>query len=138
MASRDTGTGRDFELLADRALERGGYSHESQLRVGSRPGGGSHKVDKAIRRGDRARLVSFKWQQTAGTAEQKVPYEVICLMAAVDEGPWDKAYLVLGGDGWRLRDWYASGGLERYLAIRGRVEILNTDQFLSRANRGEL
>jgi hypothetical protein len=42
-------------------------------------------------------FVSLKWQQVGGTAEQKVPFEVMCLADAVRAG---HAYLVLGGDGW--------------------------------------
>ena len=37
-------------------------------------------------------LVSVKWQQVSGTAEQKVPFEVICLVEPV------------GDDLWRLRE----------------------------------
>lgn len=37
----------------------------------------------------------MKWQQVSGTAEQKVPFEVICLMEAVATGAYQKAYLVL-------------------------------------------
>ena len=55
---------------------------------------------------DKHILVSLKWQQTSGTAEQKVPFEVMCLSDAVRDGHGDRAHLVLGGDGWTLRDYY--------------------------------
>ena len=42
-------------------------------------------------------LVSMKWQETSGTAEQKVPFEVLCLADAVREYGCASAYLVLGG-----------------------------------------
>ena len=38
-----------------------------------------------------------------GTAEQKVPFEVVCLADAVVTGAYAKAYLVLEGEGWKLR-----------------------------------
>jgi len=43
-------------------------------------------------------LISMKWQQVSGTAEQKVPFEVICLIEALKNngGRYSKAYLVLG------------------------------------------
>jgi len=40
-------------------------------------------------------LVSLKWQQTSGTAEQKVPFEVMCLADAVRTKKADRAFLVL-------------------------------------------
>lgn len=46
-----------------------------------------------------------KWQQIGGTAEQKVPFEVMCLADAVRAEHAARAYLVLGGDGWTLRDY---------------------------------
>ena len=84
------------------ALDRGHYTHETQVTVGTRCGGGTHKVDALARKGVEAILVSLKWQQTSGTAEQKVPFEVMCLADAVRAGHAARAYLVLGGDGWRL------------------------------------
>ena len=52
-------------------------------------------------RGDERILVSLKWQQTGGTAEQKVPFEVMCLADAVTAGHAVRAFLALGGDGWK-------------------------------------
>ena len=40
-------------------------------------------------------LISVKWQQVSGTAEQKVPFEIIGLADAVLTGEYAKAYLVL-------------------------------------------
>ena len=40
-----------------------------------------------------------KGQQIGGTAEQKVPFEVMCLADAVRAEHAARAYLVLGGDG---------------------------------------
>lgn len=56
------------------------------------------------RKAQRRILVSMKWQQTSGTAEQEVPFEVLCLAEAVRQGLADVSYLVLGGAGWTLRD----------------------------------
>jgi hypothetical protein len=62
------------------ALKHGGYEYAPQVEVGERLGGGKHKVDlvAANTRGEKI-LISLKWQQVAGTAEQKVPYEIMCL-----------------------------------------------------------
>jgi hypothetical protein len=122
------------------ALKFGGYSHTSQVVIGKRPSGGRHKVDTIAEKDGERILVSLKWQQGGGTAEQKVPFEVICLMDAVrkSEGEYSKAYVVLGGDGWSLRDFYVGGGLEEYLKYSELVEIVTLEQFVARANRGKL
>lgn len=58
------------------ALTCGGDTHEKQVRIGTRCGGGVHKVDAIATKQDEKILVSLKWQQTGGTAEQKVPFEI--------------------------------------------------------------
>ena len=55
------------------ALERGGYTCEQQVRIGTRCGGGIHKVDAvAAKNGERA-LVSMKWQQTEELRSRRCP-----------------------------------------------------------------
>ena len=85
-------------------------------------------------------LISLKWQQVSGTAEQKVPYEAICLAEAVrtGEGQYHKAYLVLGGDGWSLKAFYLEGGLDSHLKHSAFVQIHSLEQFIALANQGRL
>jgi len=83
-------------------------------------------------------LISLKWQQVSGTAEQKIPYEVICLAATLEEKRHDKAYLVLGGEGWKLRSFYTSGALSKYLRGIENVEIVTLESFVAKANRALL
>lgn len=138
--SRNTKTGGVFESMVLHSLEMGGYHHESQVLVGKRPGGGRHYVDVIADKEGRKYLISLKWQQTAGTAEQKVPFEVICLTEAILEsnGEYVKAYLVLGGSGWSLRDFYLSGGLVKYLEYKDSVSIISMEDFVAIANGGKL
>lgn len=141
MTFRDTGTGGVLEQMVLPALERGNYRCRQQVQIGSRPGGGRHIVDVVAEdAAGRACLVSVKWQQVSGTAEQKVPFEVICLSEAIlaGQGAYEKAYLVLGGEGWKLRDYYINGGLERHLKHGHLVTILSFESFIARANRGAL
>jgi hypothetical protein len=138
MTSRNTNTGGVLEAMVLPSLERGGYAFEKQVVVGQRPGGGVHKVDAVVRRGDDAVLVSLKWQQTGGTAEQKVPFEVMSLAAAVLEGKAKRAYLVLGGDGWSLRDYYTSGDLDQHLVHAALVRVVTLEAFVRLANNGEI
>jgi len=111
MTPRDTRTGVVLEAMIIPALERGGYKWEKQVTVGTRPNGKQHKVDVvAYSNTGEKYLISLKWQQTSGTAEQKVPFEVICLADVIlnCKGKYTKAYLVLGDEGWTLREFYIS------------------------------
>ena len=120
------------------ALERGGYALQKQAIVGTRCGGGVHKVDAIAEKDGQAALVSLKWQQTGGTAEQKVPFEVMCLADAVRAGRAGRAYLVLGGDGWTLRDYYVSGAMAEHLIHAQLVRVVTLEAFVRLANNGQL
>jgi hypothetical protein len=121
------------------ALKRGGYEYRAQVKIGMRLGGGRHFVDAIAEKGGRTWLISMKWQQVGGTAEQKVPFEVICLAEALSDGTYDGAYLVLGGNGWTLRDFYIKGGLKKHLADNAdKVQSVILEDFVARANQGGL
>jgi PD-(D/E)XK nuclease superfamily protein len=137
-ARRNTGTGGVLERMVLPALDQGGYSHRVQVNIGQRLGCGQHNVDVIAQKNGEQFLVSMKWQQVSGTAEQKVPFEVICLLEALQSGSFTKAFLVLGGEGWTLRDFYTSGGLNRYISGADRVEVLTLESFVGRANAGRL
>ena len=134
----NTRTGGVLEAMILPALGRGEYLHRAQVAIGERLGCGRHVVDAVAEKDGRQVLVSVKWQQVAGTAEQKVPFEVICLLEAVQRGPYAKAYLVLGGEGWKLRQFYVDGGLNRFLQSAEHVEIMTLEGFVARANQGQL
>jgi len=131
---RNTGTGAVLEAMILPALQLGGYACDTQVIVGTRCGGGVHKVDVVATRDGVRSIVSLKWQQTGGTAEQKVPFEVMCLADAVRAGHADKAYLVLGGEGWTLRDYFTSGDLAQHLTHAGLVHVLTLEAFVGLAN----
>lgn len=138
MSPGSTRTGGVLERMILPALDQGGYTYEIQVRLGQRLGLGKHVVDAVAHRGERNILISLKWQQVSGTAEQKVPFELICLLEALEAGNHEKAYLVLGGEGWTLRDFYTSGGLKRFLVNSDKVEVLTLEGFVGRANTGKL
>ena len=118
--SRNTNTGGVLENMILPALKRGGYVVQTQVAMGIRLGKkGKHKVDAVAEKGSNKVIVSSKWQQESGTAEEKVPYEVMCLIEAMSDnlGVHKKAYVVLGGDGWTLRDFYTSGGLNKFSGV---------------------
>ncbi len=76
----------------------------------------------------------------SGTAEQKVPFEAICLAETVMSslGNYAKAYLVLGGEGWKLREFFIRGGLQKHLTHSELVTICTLEGFVAKANRSEL
>lgn len=123
------------------ALAKGGYTYREQVVIGQRPGGGKHKVDLLVTSPDGHQIpVSMKWQQVSGTAEQKVPFEIICLADAVHKsnGKYKKACIVLGGEGWTLREYYLRGDIRQYLKDCDPVEIVSLEAFVARANQGKL
>lgn len=116
------------------ALEHGGYAHDKQQVLGNRPGGRVQKVDAIAHDSGERIAISLKWQQTSGTAEQKVPFEVMCLADAVREGLVNRAYLVLGGDGWTLREYFVSGALRDHLIHSEVVKVVTLEAFIRLAN----
>ncbi len=136
--ARDTRTGEVLERMVLPALDGGGYTYRLGVNIGKRLGQGRHVLDVLVRKGDQSYLVSLKWQQVSGTAEQKIPFEVISLSEAMQDGDYSSAYLVLGGDGWRLRDFYTGGGLDRHLTRPELVSIVTLERFVALANQGAL
>lgn len=120
------------------ALNQGKYTWRVQVNIGQRLGCGQHNVDVVAEKDGRKLLISMKWQQVSGTAEQKVPFEVICLLDTLNDSQYSKAYLVLGGEGWSLRNFYTSGGLQKHLKHGDQVEILTLEAFVAKANAGKL
>jgi hypothetical protein len=62
----------------------------------------------------------------------------MCLADAVRDNNATRAYLVLGGDGWTLRDYYTSGGLKGHLIYAGLVRVVTLEAFVKMANNGAL
>ena len=140
MPARDTRTGSVMERMILPALEMGGYRFERNVHIGSRLGVSRHRIDTLAEDEDgRVHLISLKWQQVQGTAEQKIPFEIICLVDAIRSGDrFCKAHLVLGGNGWRYKEFYLAGGLNPYLNNAHLVNVASLEDFVQKANRGAL
>lgn len=138
MSPGSTRTGGVLEAMILPALQQGGYAYVTQVLLGKRLGIGRHMVDAVAEKDGRKILISLKWQQVSGTAEQKVPFEIICLLEALQLGEHQKAYLVLGGEGWTLRNFYTSGGLKPFLVNSDKVDVVTLEGFVARANQGKL
>lgn len=137
MSPRDTSTGKVHEAMIHAGLEAGGYTIAEQTQVGTRPNGRKHMVDLIATLGDQSFLISLKWQQVNGTAEQKIPFEAICLSKALKQSQpkYTKAYIVLGGEGWTLKDFYTSPNFLAHLNLSHPIQVLRTDQFIALANQ---
>jgi hypothetical protein len=138
MNPRDTNTGTVLEELILTALKRSGYIFKRHVEIGKRLSVGRHIVDLVVEKENRQILVSLKWQQVSGTAEQKVPFEIICLIDAIEKGNYEKAYLVLGGEGWKLREFYIGGGLSSFIRNADKVHISTLENFIALVNQNRL
>lgn len=141
--SAGTRTGATLEVTVEAVLTTNSYAVYKQQIVGTKPGGGRHKADIVGMRPNGSKfLVSLKWQQTAGSAEEKIPFEVIKLLHALRENRdrFDKAYIVVGGNGFSpgLVEFYLSEEFRSYVRESEKIEILTLNDLIMRANRGAL
>src|SRR5579864_2880242 len=90
------------------SLTHGGYTYIKQYLMGTRPGGRKHFLDVLAQDAENnAYAISLKWQQSSGTAEAKVPYEMMSMAELRQNHPGViRAYIILAGDGWTLKDYY--------------------------------
>ena len=137
---RNTRTGNVMEDMLTNSLKQGNYEFKKGANVGTRLGGGKHMVDILVYEKDEVYLVSSKWQQTSGTAEQKIPFEVMCLGDAVrNNEKITKAYLVLGGKGWSRKEYFLSKEFKNDLAeFCKKVRIIDLEDFVAIANKNNL
>lgn len=106
--TRDTTTGSHFENIVESVIKRSCEKYNlianPQVFVGYKPGGGRHKIDWEIidKNDENIRgLISCKTQNTSGTAEEKLVYEVIKLLHAMKiDSRYRHSWIVLGGVGW--------------------------------------
>lgn len=141
---KGTRSGKHWERVIGPVLEIH-YSgrYETQVPVGRQLYGGDYVADFVIRdsrQGDV--VVSAKWQEVPGTAEQKILYDIASLLRIVrdSEGRFRKGYVVLGGPGFssNARQFLLGQGHREVLADGDTVEVVSLEEFLARANRGAL
>lgn len=141
MGSRDTTTGSNYEAIIEmcikRSCEKNGLEAISQTNIGTKPGGGKHRVDWEIidkQDPDSRGLISCKYQGTSGTAEEKMAYEVIKLLYTMKVDPrYKKSWIIMGGEGWSagMREFIKNHLSEWIPGMRDKVEILTTDQLIN-------
>ena len=127
----------DVGEVLSRACDKHGYGKRPQAKVGTTPGGSTHIVDWELwdsnNHNVRA-LVSCKYQDSGGTAEEKIPYEVIKLIKAMnDDSRYRFAWLVMGGDGWNpgLLHYYLTGMKADIPSMVGKVKVVTFNDIFS-------
>ena len=115
-------------------------SHQRRLTF-PKPGGGKHLVDiEVVSEWDSALrgLFSCKWQKSGGTTDEKIAYEVIKLLSAMEHDKrYKHAWIAMGGTGWSdsIRGFVSSGEIEKWIpAMKGKVKIfLDPNDLMQRA-----
>ena len=141
MASRDTTTGSNYEAIIEmcirRSCDKNNLEAISQSTIGSKPGGGKHRVDWEIFDKDdstRRGLISCKYQGTSGTAEEKFAYEVIKLLHTMQsDNRYRHSWIIMGGEGWSagMREFVRNHLTDWIPSMQNRVTILTTDQLIN-------
>ncbi len=135
---KGTTTGKTFEHVIQIALLDNGYPVRTQVVVGKSLYGGKYKADFVVK----DIIISCKWQQVPGTAEQKIIYDVASLIKIIKEsnGKYTKAYVVLGGEGFSANAVkYLTSQSFRDLFVDGHlIEVLDLNKMLAKINKGEI
>lgn len=130
-SSRDTTTGKSYEDVVEELLiEHTDFKVQSQVNIGEKRNGGRHYVDILL---NEKQLISLKYQRVPGTAEEKVPFEVMKLQHAVDDHGFHSAVIVLAGPdkAWKWKDYYLSDEFQTSMKqIYPDVRIISHQQFV--------
>lgn len=154
MSPRNTRTGAIFERIIVPALQaqsdfydffaRGqttGKSNPRALPDPFRPGR-DHLLDiLVIEKPSSAKIgIAVKWQQSLGTAEEKIALEFLRLAKLVEAGHLHKGYIVLGGTGWTLMTYFLSPDFPREFSSPGasRVSVLEFNSLITKINTRSL
>jgi len=147
-ASRNTTTGTLNEKEIEQFLiENTNELVNAQVNVGKKRNGGNHITDlliggevytphnkkRPISTHKGGTLVSLKYQEIQGTAEEKIPFEVMKLQHCIDDYGYDCAIMVLCGDtGWKWKDYFLSQEFKDDMKkVYPDVSIISQEQFVS-------
>ena len=92
-------TGKKFEKHIENILKRQGYEVTPQANIGVQFKKKKHILDLLV---NGRLLVSVKWQEVGGTAEEKVVFEMFKLQDKINSGAYEKGFIVRGGPGWTI------------------------------------
>jgi len=130
-ASRNTTTGNSYEKEIENLItQTNRYICESQVNIGTKRNGGKHYVDILL---NKKHLISLKYQHVQGTAEEKIPFEVMKLQHAVNDHKYETATIVLAGPdkAWKWKGYYLGEDFQNDMKkIYPDVRIISHEQFL--------
>jgi len=123
------------------ALAHGGYACSRRVPLGPDLADDGRVADVVAQdsRG-RCHVIAVRFRSVPSAAEDVVPYEAICLADVVQRsrGRYERAYVVLAGEGWGMRSFLCGAGLRDCLADSEAVDVLSLDSFALRAAHGRL
>ena len=135
---RGTRTGTNMERMIATALGFNNYSFVKQVYIGQQLFGNRYKADFIVN----DKIISLKWQQVSGTAEQKLIYEIATLIKIIDGsgGRFTKAYLIYGGNGFSPGALnYMQHNMHVGLLIHGDLVFIESlNDFIARINQHSL
>ncbi|MDQ0287813.1 hypothetical protein J2Z49_002946 [Desulfofundulus luciae] len=114
---------------------------QTHVTVGNQLFGSAYQADFVVQDDTGGIIVSAKWQQIRGTVEQKLLYDIASLISIIrNSDEYRKAYVVLGGTGFseKARSFLLQNKHREIFADGHLVEVLSLEDFLARANKGEL
>lgn len=137
---RGTRSGKTYEDIIETAIKSNyGENYKKQIYIGESLFGGNYKVDFILNENI---IISAKWQQVSGTAEQKILYDIASLIKIIDEskGKFIKGYIVIGGEGFsdKAKKFLLSQNHINYFNNGDKVIILTIDNFIALANNKKL
>ena len=100
-----------------------------QKNIGKKPTGKGHVVDVCLEK--EKILVSAKLQNGPGTAEEKIPFEMLMLQSACENLNYNKSYIVCAGLQWSLLDYYLSDEFSKRMSlVTPNVKVIHYDDFV--------
>ena len=153
MSPRNTRTGATFERIIIPALEDQADFYEFFAR-GKRTRNNCRKLPDPFRsdrthvldilvkeRASGAKIgISFKWQQSSGTAEEKIAFEFLRIAKFVERRQLDRGYIVLGGGGWTLKGYFLSSEFPKEFSSPGtsKVSVIDIETLITKINTRSL
>ena len=130
----------NLRRILRRNLEKFSDDLQSNRVIGHRPHGPAYKASHTFSIGEICYAVVSKFQNTTGSVDFKLPYEVISLAHSVEtNNAIQKGFLILGGYGYSKGMLnFVLNDLHDWLNITTDVEIVLFDDFVRRLRSSNL
>lgn len=132
-------SGKRFEDVVESLLLSDGWLVKKQFLAGFKLGKRTkHRVDFHVSKENVDLLVSCKYQHSPGTAFEKLPYEYMCLLNAVERNIFTGAVLILFGEVLRKENMFSVyiDELSPFMKISSKITVCGFEEFMAHINRG--